>query len=214
MRSWPISSGPGNKESGQDMNKKKNIKKAEAIWNAFRLVLCCMIAVWLCTVCGCGSTTVQEDDSLQKVLDRGQLVVGLDMDFPPMGFTDESGAITGFDMDVAQEVCDRLGVELVKQPVDWDRKEACLDDGTIDCIWNGLSATPDRAQMMELTDPYMKNELIFVVPGSSEARMSSNLDGGTVGVQSGSTAQALLERSEEFEDIRVVPQRDYPALLK
>jgi len=75
-----------------------------------------------------------EDNSWQKVLDAKKLVLGLDASFPPMGFTDETNNIVGFDIDVAQEVCDRLGIELVKQPINWDTKEEDLNLGKIDCI--------------------------------------------------------------------------------
>lgn len=84
-----------------------------------------------------------------------------------MGFIDEAGEIVGFDIDVAQEVCDRLGVKLVKQGINWDTKEYDLNNGTIDCIWNGMSVTPARDEAMNLSEPYMKNEVIVVVLGNS-----------------------------------------------
>ena len=162
------------------------------------LIAALMIAACLLTAAGCGSAQSGEqrdDDSLQKVLDAGQLVLGLDVGFPPMGFIDDSGEIVGFDIDVAQEVCDRLGVKLVKLGINWDTKEKTLNNGTIDCIWNGMSVTPARAESMNLSEPYMKNEMIFVVLGSSDAKTMRDLAGRTVGVQSGSTAQELLEDS-------------------
>ncbi|MDE5564466.1 MAG: transporter substrate-binding domain-containing protein, partial [Oscillospiraceae bacterium] len=95
------------------------------------------------------------DDSLQKVLDSGEFVLGLDASFPPMGFTDENNNIIGFDIDVAQEVCDRMGVTLVTQPIIWDAKEQDLNAGRIDCIWNGMSINPSREEAMNLSEPYM-----------------------------------------------------------
>ena len=58
------------------------------------------------------------DNSLNKVLEKGKFVLGLDDSFPPMGYRDEDGEIVGFDIDTAKEVCKRLGVELVCQPID------------------------------------------------------------------------------------------------
>ena len=156
---------------------------------------------------GCGGTTRgtgNTDQSLQAVLDAGELILGLDTAFPPMGFIDETGEIVGFDIDVAQEVCDRLGVKLVKQSIDWDNKENDLNEGRIDCIWNGLSVTPARAEAMCLSEPYMKNELIIVVPGSSVVKGMEDLSGRIVGVQSGSTTQEVLEASAFFPDIQVM----------
>ncbi|MBQ3841203.1 MAG: amino acid ABC transporter substrate-binding protein [Ruminiclostridium sp.] len=185
-------------------------------------------AAMLMAGAGCGSnntpaqttaapagTTAQaaSDDSLQKILDAKKLVLGLDASFPPMGFTDEANEIVGFDIDVAQEVCNRLGIELVKQPINWDTKEEDLNLGKIDCIWNGMSINPARAEAMNLSEPYMKNEMIFVVPGNSEAKSIDDLKGKTVGVQTGSTAQEILEAADIYSSITVTPLEDNITLL-
>ncbi|MBQ8177028.1 MAG: amino acid ABC transporter substrate-binding protein [Oscillospiraceae bacterium] len=136
-----------------------------------------------------------EDNSLQAVLDSGKFILGLDATFKPMGFTDEQDNIVGFDIDLAEEVCKRMGVELVKQPIDWDTKEQDLDAGKIDCIWNGMSVTPERAEIMNLSEPYMKNDMSFVVKTDSAIASQADLDGKTVAVQSGSSAQTILLES-------------------
>ena len=136
-----------------------------------------------------------EDNSLQKVLDSGEFILGLDATFKPMGYTDENDEIVGFDIDCAEEVCARLGVKLVKQPIDWDTKEQDLDSGKIDCIWNGMSINASRQEVMNLSEPYMKNEMVFVVTADSTIASQADLDGKTVAVQSGSTAQEILEGS-------------------
>ena len=143
-----------------------------------------------------GDTATAEDDSLQKVLDSGKFILGLDATFKPMGYTDENDNIVGFDIDVAEEVCARLGVELVKQPIDWDTKEQDLDAGKIDCIWNGMSINASRAEVMNLSEPYMENAMVFVVANGSSVASQADLNGKTVAVQSGSTAQEILEGSD------------------
>ena len=112
-----------------------------------------------------------------------------------MGYTDENDEIVGFDIDCAEEVCERLGVKLVKQPIDWDTKEQDLDSGKIDCIWNGMSINASRQEVMNLSEPYMKNEMVFVVTAGSAIASQTDLDGKTVAVQSGSTAQEILENA-------------------
>lgn len=192
-------------------------------------ILAC--SLMLCTAAGCGSSgdsaevsTVDKnsstsdssaagddsnsdapagDDSLQKVLDSGRFVLGLDASFKPMGYTDENDQIVGFDIDCAEEVCKRLGVELVKEGINWDTKEEILEAGTIDCIWNGMSVDEKRAARMNLSEPYMENMMVFVVPGDSSAEKMADLSGKIVGVQNGSTAQTLLEESEIGSDITV-----------
>ena len=153
-------------------------------------------------VCGCtGQQNTVKDDSLQKILDKGELVLGLDVEFPPMGFIDENKETVGFDVDVAREVCDRLGVKLTLCGIDWDEKENDLNDGKIDCIWNGLSVTPARAEAMNLSEPYMKNELIVVVLGESTVKEINDLKNGKIGVQSGSTAEETLKELDIYKDI-------------
>lgn len=149
------------------------------------------------------TATTGEDDSLQKVLDSGKFVLGLDASFKPMGYTDENDEIVGFDIDCAEEVCKRMGVELVKQGINWDTKEEILEAGAIDCIWNGMSIDEKRAERMNLSEPYMENMMVFVVPADSTAKEMGDLKGKIVGVQNGSTAQTLLEESEIGGDITI-----------
>lgn len=136
-----------------------------------------------------------DDQSLQKVKDSGKFILGLDATFKPMGYTDEQDNIVGFDIDLAEEVCSRMGVELVKQPIDWDTKEQDLEAGNIDCIWNGMSINPSRQEIMNLSEPYMRNDMIFVVKTESDIASQADLDGKTVAVQSGSSAQEILADS-------------------
>lgn len=168
-------------------------------------------AFMMLTSVGCGSGSddkessysAESDNSLQKVLDSGKFILGLDATFKPMGYTDENDEIVGFDIDVAEEVCSRMGVELVKQPINWDTKEQDLNVGKIDCIWNGMSVNPGRAEEMNLSEPYMKNSMIFVVGASSEAKSMEDLKGKTIAVQNGSTAQEILESCDIAGDITV-----------
>ena len=107
-----------------------------------------------------------------------------------------------------------MGVELVKRPIDWDTKEQDLDAGRIDCIWNGMSITPSRQEAMNLSEAYMDNEMIFVVPANSGIKSMDDLKGKTVGVQSGSSAQEILEGWEHYGDITVTPLDDNVEALR
>jgi polar amino acid transport system substrate-binding protein len=117
-----------------------------------------------------------------------------------MGYRDENNDIVGFDIDLAAEVCKRLGVELDKQPISWDAKEQELNSGKIDCIWNGMSVSADRAAAMNLSDPYMNNRMVLVVLGDSTYNTLADLAGQSVGVQTGSTAQSILEEDASAAD--------------
>ncbi|MCH5187466.1 MAG: amino acid ABC transporter substrate-binding protein [Oscillospiraceae bacterium] len=125
------------------------------------------------------------------------LKLGLDASFPPMGFTDETGAIVGFDIDLAQAVCDYYGIELECIPIEWDNKDAELATGTIDCIWNGLTITDERLENYCMSRPYLANRQVVVVTNDSEIATLADLAGKTVALQSDSSASEALEANEE-----------------
>lgn len=149
---------------------------------------------------GVSATETAEDKSWDKVKEAGQFVLGLDDSFPPMGYTDpETGEIVGFDIDLAKEVCDRLGIKLVTQPINWDTKEMELDNGNIDCIWNGFTYTEERAEQMNLSQAYMKNTQVIMVKSDSNYKSREDLAGKTVAVQTGSSGENAVNGSEEFK---------------
>ena len=125
------------------------------------------------------------------------LKLGLDASFPPMGFIDETGAIVGFDIDLAKAVCDYYGIELECIPIEWDNKDAELATGTIDCIWNGLTITDERLENYCMSRPYLANRQVVVVTNDSEIATLADLAGKTVALQSDSSASEALESNEE-----------------
>ena len=86
------------------------------------------------------------------------LVIGMDDTFAPMGFRDEKNELAGFDVDLAKAIGEKLGVEIIFQPIDWSMRESELNAGNIDCIWNGYSITDKRKEMVNFTEPYLKNK--------------------------------------------------------
>ena len=138
------------------------------------------------------SIALAEDNSLQAILDKKTFILGLDDSFPPMGFRDENNEIVGFDIDVAKAVAEKLGVEFIAQPIAWDAKELELNSGNIDCIWNGMSITPERQESMAMTWPYLNNQMIFYVKADSGIATLDDLAGKVVAVQNGSYAEELL----------------------
>ena len=132
--------------------------------------------------------------------ERTKLVVGFDAEFPPYGFMDDNGEYTGFDLDLAQEVCNRRGWELVKQPIDWDAKDMELSSGAIDCIWNGFTIN-GREDDYTWSVPYVDNSQVFIVSADSGISKKEDLAGKTVGVQKDSSALAALEDKENQENL-------------
>lgn len=138
------------------------------------------------------------DSSLQDVIDKGYFIMGLDDSFPPMGFRDEDGELTGFDVELAQAVAEQMGLEVKLQPIDWKAKELELDGANIDVIWNGYTITPERLEAVLMSDPYMKNEQVIVVPADSDITTLTDLAGKKVAVQDGSSAQDAIAENEEL----------------
>lgn len=139
------------------------------------------------------------DTSVEKIIEKGTFILGLDDSFPPMGYRDEDNNIVGFDIDVAAAVAQRLGVEFIAQPVVWEAKELELSSGNIDCIWNGMSITPEREESMAMTFPYLNNKMIFYTRADAGIATLDDLKGKTVAMQNGSYAQELLEG--EYADL-------------
>ena len=144
----------------------------------------CLLAMTLAAVAvtGCGT---------QK--DAGKtFTVGFDAEYPPYGYMDDNGEYTGFDLELAQAVCDMEGWELVKTPIDWDSKDMELDSGSIDCIWNGFTIN-GREDDYEWTQAYADNSQVIVVAEGSGIASLADLAGKTVGVQAASAALELLQ---------------------
>lgn len=143
---------------------------------------------------------LEDDTSLQYVLDKGELILGLDETFPPMGFRDEKGEIIGFDIDLATEVCSRLGVKLKLQPIKWTAKEMELSGKTIDCIWNGMSVDDERIEKFDLSKPYIANKQIIIVSEESGIKTKADLAGKRIGVQADSSAIGAVQADKATAD--------------
>ena len=126
--------------------------------------------------------------------------VGFDAEYPPYGYMDENGEYTGFDLELAQAVCDLEGWELVKTPIDWDSKDMELNSGSIDCIWNGFTMN-GREEDYTWSKPYVDNSQVIVVPESSDVTDLSGLAGKIVGVQAASAALELLSEGGDQADL-------------
>lgn len=179
-----------------------------------RFVSAALAAVMALSMIACGSsnsaaeTTAADTEAAEsqaeettaeeaKTTDGGTLIVGFDQDFPPMGFVGDDGEYTGFDLELAQEVAKRLGLEYKAQPIAWDSKDMELESGNIDCIWNGFTMT-GREDDYTWTEPYMANQQVFVVANDSDINSQADLAGKIVEVQADSSAEAALKEAPEL----------------
>ena len=130
---------------------------------------------------------------------ENEFVLGLDDSFPPMGFRDDANEIVGYDIDLAKEVASRLGLKFRAQPISWSAKEQELNTGKIDCIWNGLSITPERLEALAFTKPYLNNAQVVIVRADEKINSLSDLAGKILGVQAGSSAADAIDENPEFK---------------
>ncbi len=143
-----------------------------------------------------------EDQSLQKVLDKGELVIGLDDNYPPIGFRDENGDLTGFDVELATAACEHMGVKASFRPVEWDGVLLNLKNGDIDCIWNGMGITPEREAEIAFSRVYMEVDNILIIRNDSDIASKADLAGKIVATQLGSTADVAITSDPIYDELK------------
>ena len=162
-----------------------------------------MVLVGIATLTGCGGTANDASSDLTGwayIEEKGELVIGLDDTFAPMGFRDEAGDLVGFDIDLANAVSEELGVAVKFQPIDWDAKEMELSSKRIDCIWNGMSATPERQKNMALTDKYLNNKIVVLGKDATvKVAKAEDLANYNVGTQADSAALEVIKANDAYD---------------
>jgi len=147
---------------------------------------------------GCGKSNTK-DKSLEQIKAKGFFIVGLDDQFPPMGFRgQDNNEIVGFDIDLAKEAAKRLGVQVQFKPVAWDGIILSLNKGDIDAVWNGMTITDERKQKIEFSKPYLNNRQIIMVTLDSTLGTIDMLKGKKIGLQLGSSSETALNTKPEL----------------
>lgn len=137
-------------------------------------------------------------NKLKAVEAKESLILGFDDTFVPMGFKDENGQVAGFDIDLAKEISKKIGKEIIFQPIDWPMKEAELNSGKIDLIWNGYSITEDRKEKVSFTNPYLDNRQVIITLADSKINGKADLKGAKVGAQNESSAVDAINKEPEL----------------
>ncbi|MGN0163185.1 MAG: transporter substrate-binding domain-containing protein [Candidatus Ornithomonoglobus sp.] len=155
-------------------------------------------AVMAVAMTGCGSSTpatsenadTSADSDLAYLQEQGTVKVGYTI-INPLNYTDESGELVGFETEFATAVFEKLGLTPEFQEIDWDSKEVELSSKNIDCIWNGLTITPERQEAMSITIPYLENRQVLVVRAEDVDKYTASLDGANVIAEAGSAGEEL-----------------------
>ncbi|MEQ3361584.1 transporter substrate-binding domain-containing protein [Raoultibacter massiliensis] len=172
-------------------------KKLLAILSAACVLCLSMVLLAGCSSGGDGASQGSEGGDAAGS-DAFTLTVGFDQGYPPYGFVGDDGNFTGIDLDMAKEVCERNGWELKLEPIDWDAKDALLNSGGINCIWNGFTME-NREDDYLFSEPYMLNEQVVVVKADSGIASLDDLAGKTVITQVDSAALDVLSDEENAD---------------
>lgn len=175
------------------------MKKRKGILELLTLVGMAVMSLAGCTQLASNPTV----DNWDKYQQQKSITVGFDNTFVPMGFEEKNGNYAGFDIELAKYVSKKLGITVHFQPIDWDMKETELQNGTIDAIWNGYSATDERREKVAFTIPYMQNTQILVVKKTSGIHSVEDMTGKVLGAQNGSSGMLDFEEHPEVLKNRV-----------
>ena len=175
------------------------MKKRKGILGLLTLVGMAVMSLAGCTQLASNPTV----DNWDKYQQQKSITVGFDNTFVPMGFEEKNGNYAGFDIELAKYVSKKLGITVHFQPIDWDMKETELQNGTIDAIWNGYSATDERREKVAFTIPYMQNTQILVVKKTSGIHSVEDMTGKVLGAQNGSSGMLDFEEHPEVLKNRV-----------
>lgn len=148
-----------------------------------------------------------KQDNWAKYQKQGSITIGFDNTFVPMGFEEKNGQYAGFDIDLTQAVSEKLGIQIKFQPIDWDMKETELQNGTIDAIWNGYTATDERKEKVAFTIPYMENQQVLVSKKSQNIQSVKDMSNKVLGAQAGSSGYLDFEAQPDLLKSQVKDQK-------
>lgn len=172
------------------------------------MMICAALSIFL-TSCASHQQAASPNDSGYS------FTIGADQNFAPFTYRDEKGELTGFDVELAEELSKLYGWKFAVQAINWDAKDAELQSGAIQAIWNGFTVE-GREEAYLFSDSYMENAQVVVVRTQDSIQTLDDLAGKNVEVQIDSTAEHFLRNSyadklSEFKRLDVVP--DYTVAL-
>ena len=165
----------------------------------FLAALLALVLAMGLTACAAGNAT-----DWKYIEKKGDLVIGITY-FEPMNYFDASGKLTGFETEFAEAVCSKLGVTPKFQEISWSAKETELNAKNIDCIWNGMTITEERAQNMSISNAYMQNKQVLVVKAENAADLGASVDGKTVVAEAGSAGESVAQEEDFFAGAKYTP---------
>ena len=180
-----------------------------------KVIAAVMLGVMTMGFVGCGASSNKASDNnstdlLETIQEKGKLVVGMSADYAPYEFhyIDENGkdVIGGFDVDIANEIADAIGVELVIQEMDFDALVSALPAGKVDIVLSGMKPTEERAKVVDLSEAYYhsKHGILVRTEDADKYKTFADLEGAKVGAQLGSTQEQIAKAEIPNADLQLL----------
>lgn len=175
------------------------------------LILICCLAFALCA-CGGGDATddtatdteatteTAGSQSLEDIKAAGEIVMFTNAEFPPFEYRDDNNEIAGVDVDIANEIAKDIGVELVIEDVNFDSIVASIQSGKAAFGAAGMTVTEERSQQVDFSIKYVSSKQYVILPEGASISTIEDLNGKTVGVQSGTTGDFIITDAVEGTD--------------
>lgn len=168
-----------------------------------KIIATAVLGIMTMGLAGCGysndKNSASKTDLLEKIQKNGKLVVGMSADYAPYEFhyIDENGkdVIGGFDVDIANEIANKIGVNLVIQEMDFDALVSALPAGKVDLVISGMNPTEERAKVVDFSEVYYnsKHGILVRAEDADKYQTFADLEGAKVGVQLGSTQEKIAK---------------------
>jgi len=164
-----------------------------------------ILAALMCVALFAGCEKKPKED-FEYIKDKGELIIGITL-FAPMNYKDENGNLVGFETEFAEAVCAKLGLKPKFQVIQWAAKETELAAKSIDCVWNGMTITEERAQNMDISIPYLMNKQVMVVKAENLEKYSNlaNIAGAAVVAEKESAGESVVQSEEVFKNAKYTP---------
>jgi len=173
-----------------------------------------MIIAAMAFVVGCGSddddsggdngTTTASADFESELIKPGTLTVGSDIPYPPFEFGKAPG-YKGFDIDLVNEIADRLGLETAIKDTSFESIFIDVGQGKFDLVASASTITPEREKTVNFTNPYYESEQALLVPEGSDIATVEDLAGKVVGAQDGTTGETYANDETDASQVRGFP---------
>ena len=134
-----------------------------------RMIAAALAVFMLASVLTMAVSAKGSDDLLETIQERGTIIVGLEGDWAPWSYVDENDELTGYDVEVAKAIADKLGVEIQIVPGEWDGLFAGMDAGRYDMVVNGVEVTEERADKYDFSTPYAYIRTALIVKGDNDS---------------------------------------------